>query len=128
LAQALLALGRARRHLGQRRTARVVLGEALTVAERLSATHLAAQARDELQLAGARPRREARTGPASLTPAERRVADAAASGWSNREIAARLFLSPKTVEMHLGRAYRKLDIASRDDLPLVLGTEVAQAA
>jgi DNA-binding CsgD family transcriptional regulator len=60
------------------------------------------------------------SGPASLTAAERRVAKAATAGWSNREIAARLYLSPKTVEMHLGRAYRNLDIRLRAELPNVL--------
>ena len=73
------------------------------------------------QHAGARPRRVLLTGPASLTAAERRVADVAAEGSSNREIATRLFLSHKTVEMHLGRVYRKLDIGSRGELSCALG-------
>ena len=120
LGQALLALGRALRHGGQRRAARAALAEALALAECLGAAELAAQARDELRIAGARPRREPLTGPASLTAAERRVADVAAEGGSNREIAARLFLSPKTVEMHLGRVYRKLDIGSRGELACAL--------
>ena len=128
LGQALIALGRAQRHFGQRRAARAALGEALALAERLRCTPLVAQARDELRVAGARPRREALSGPASLTPAERRVANTAAAGWSNREIAARLFLSPKTVEMHLGRAYRKLDIGSRGELPNALRGALAEAA
>ena len=128
LGQALLALGRAWRHLGQRRTARAVLCQALALAERLRCDPLATLARDELRLAGARPRRGALSGPDSLTPAERRVANAAATGWSNREIAARLYLSPKTVEMHLCRAYRKLDIGSRAELPNTLGPELAEAA
>jgi DNA-binding CsgD family transcriptional regulator len=128
LGRALLALGRTRRHLGQRRTARAVLGEALALAERLGCGGLVALARDELRLAGARPRRAALSGPDSLTPAERRVANAAAAGWSNREIAARLYLSPKTVEMHLGRTYRKLEIGSRGELPGALGGGLAEAA
>jgi DNA-binding CsgD family transcriptional regulator len=128
LGQALLALGRMKRHLGQRRTARAVLGEALALAQRLRCTALAALAGDELRLAGARPRRAVLSGPDSLTPAERRVADAAAAGWSNREIAARLYLSPKTVEMHLGRAYRKLEIGSREELVSALGGRLAAAA
>ena len=90
--------------------------EALAVAQRLGNADLARDAREELRVAGARPRRELLTGVESLTAAERRVADAAATGASNREIAARLFLSPKTVEMHLGRVYRKLDIGSRRGL------------
>jgi DNA-binding CsgD family transcriptional regulator len=128
LGQALLGLGRTRRHLGQRRAARALLGEALALAERLRCTGLAALARDELRLAGARPRRAALSGPDSLTPAERRVANAAAAGWSNREIAARLYLSPKTVEMHLGRTYRKLEIGARHALASALGAGLAEAA
>ena len=128
LGSALLRLGRKQRHLGLRRAARGSLGEAIALAERLGCATLAGQAREELRLAGARPRREALSGPGSLTPAERRVADAAAAGWSNRDVAARLFLSPKTVEMHLGRVYRKLDIGSRGELPTALGGRLAEAA
>ena len=112
----LLVLGRAQRHAGRRRVARATLTEALAVAQRLCNADLARDAREELRVAGARPRRALLTGVESLTAAERRVADAAATGASNREIAARLFLSPKTVEMHLGRVYRKLDIGSRRGL------------
>jgi DNA-binding CsgD family transcriptional regulator len=56
----------------------------------------------------------------ALTPAERRVADIAASGATNREIARRLYLSPKTVEMHLRSTYRKLDLPGRDALTSAL--------
>ena len=121
LGHALLVLGRAQRHAGHRRVARAALTEALALAQRLGHGDLARDAREELRVAGARPRRELLTGVESLTAAERRVADAAATGASNREIAARLFLSPKTVEMHLGRVYRKLDIGSRRELPGALG-------
>jgi DNA-binding NarL/FixJ family response regulator len=51
-----------------------------------------------------------------LTPSERRVADLAADGLSNRDIAQTLFVTPKTVEVHLTSAYRKLDIATRQQL------------
>jgi DNA-binding CsgD family transcriptional regulator len=128
LGHALLALGRALRHAGRRRDARATLVEALALAQRLGAAVLTGQARDELRIAGARPRRERLYGPGSLTAAEHRVAHEAAAGWTNREIAARLFLSPKTVEMHLGRVYRKLDIRSRADLPTALGAASAAAA
>ena len=128
LGQALLELGRALRHAGRRRAARGALTEALALAQHLNAVELGAHAREELRLAGARPRRHMLSGPPSLTPAERRVADEAAAGWSNREIAARLFLSPKTVEMHLGRVYRKLDIRSRTELPSALPEPLAAAA
>jgi DNA-binding CsgD family transcriptional regulator len=56
----------------------------------------------------------------ALTPSERRIASMAASGMSNREIAEALFLTRKTIEMHLGSAYKKLDVSSRDALPAVL--------
>jgi len=89
-------------------------------------TTVSATSRGEADLVS--PRREPLTGPDTLTAAERRVADAAAAGGSNREIAGRLFLSPKTVEMHLGRVYRKLDIRSRTGLPAALGVSELPAA
>jgi DNA-binding CsgD family transcriptional regulator len=56
------------------------------------------------------------SGPASLTPSERRIAELAATGHSNREIAQALFVTPKTVEYHLRNTYRKLDIEGRSHL------------
>jgi len=80
------------------------------------------RARTELAATGARPRREVLlSGPASLTPSERRIADLAAAGQSNREIAQALFVTPKTVEYHLRNSYRKLDISSRRQLGEALG-------
>ena len=70
---------------------------------------------------GGRPRRAPGAGADALTPAERRVAEIAASGATNREIAGRLYLSPKTVEMHLRSAYRTLDLAGRSGLASALG-------
>ena len=67
-----------------------------------------------------KPRRVMLSGVESLTPSEVRVARLAAGGMSNREIAQELFVSVKTVETHLGSAYRKLDISSRQELPSVL--------
>jgi DNA-binding CsgD family transcriptional regulator len=128
LCRAQLALGRALRHGGNRRAARAALAESLMLAQRLAVADVARDAREELQIAGARPRRERLTGPDSLTVAERRVADAAAAGCTNREIAERMFLSSKTVEMHLGRVYRKLDIGSRGDLAGVLGPRLQAVA
>jgi DNA-binding NarL/FixJ family response regulator len=52
----------------------------------------------------------------SLTPSERRVADLAAAGRTNRDVAQELFVTPKTVEVHLSNAYRKLGIRSRREL------------
>jgi DNA-binding CsgD family transcriptional regulator len=60
------------------------------------------------------------SGVESLTPSEVRVARLAAGGMGNREIAQELFVSVKTVETHLGSAYRKLDISSRSELPEAL--------
>ena len=74
----------------------------------------------ELAAIGIRPRTTDRTGADSLTPSERRVVDLAAAGGTNREIAQTLFVTEKTVETHLGRAFRKLDISSRRQLPDVL--------
>ncbi|MBV8734834.1 MAG: helix-turn-helix transcriptional regulator [Solirubrobacterales bacterium] len=60
------------------------------------------------------------SGPESLTPSERRIAELAAVGHSNREIAQALFVTPKTVEYHLRNTYRKLDIEGRENLSGVL--------
>jgi DNA-binding CsgD family transcriptional regulator len=65
-------------------------------------------------------------GADALTPSERRVAALAAEGSSNREIAQALFLSVRTIETHLGRAYTKLDIASREELAAALVAEQGQ--
>jgi DNA-binding CsgD family transcriptional regulator len=70
--------------------------------------------------AGGRPRTSALSGVGSLTPSERRVTALAADGYTNREVAEALFVTPKTVEMHLGNAYRKLGARSRRDLPGLL--------
>jgi DNA-binding CsgD family transcriptional regulator len=124
LARVLLDLGATSRAAGRRTAAREPLLEALEIAARCGARTLERRARAELGAIGIRPRTTDRTGAASLTPSERRVAELAASGGSNREIAQTLFVTEKTVETHLGRAFRKLDIASRRQLAGVL----AQAA
>jgi DNA-binding CsgD family transcriptional regulator len=61
-----------------------------------------------------------RTGVDALTPSEQRVARMAADGMTNREIAATLFVTTRTVEVHLTHAYQKLDIGSREQLPEAL--------
>jgi DNA-binding CsgD family transcriptional regulator len=82
-----------------------------------------ARARDELLEAGGRPRRTRLSGPTSLTDAQRQVAELAASGCTNREIAEHLFVTIKTVETHLAAVYRKLEISRRDELaPLLLAS------
>jgi DNA-binding CsgD family transcriptional regulator len=60
------------------------------------------------------------SGVQSLTPSERRIAELAATGLSNREIAAELFLTPKTVEWHLGHVFAKLGIRRRRELAATL--------
>jgi DNA-binding CsgD family transcriptional regulator len=96
--------------------ARKPLRQALDVALAGSGTAVAERAREELRAAGVSVRREHLTGLDSLTPSERRVVERAAAGASNRDIAQALFVTVKTVEMHLGHAYRKLGIASRAEL------------
>jgi DNA-binding CsgD family transcriptional regulator len=98
------------------------LRRALEAARACGATALEDYAHQELLASGARPRRRPVVGIEALTPTERRVAAMAAGGLSNREIAQALFVSLKTVETHLSRAYRKLDVRSRTELPRALGT------
>lgn len=120
---ALVDLGRLVR-LDQRPTAaRKPLQEALEIADRCGAALLAQEAEQELRLCGARPRRRAVTGVHALTPAELRVATLAAQGRSNPEIAQSLFVTRKTVEKHLGSAFAKLHISSRDQLSQALDTD-----
>ena len=121
-AYALVDLGAALRRAGLRTEAREKLGEGMDLAHRLGALALAETARNELGLLGARPRRPALTGVDSLTPSEYRVCEMAADGLSNKEIAQALFVTLRTVEMHLSRAYAKLGITSRRDLSTVLTT------
>jgi DNA-binding CsgD family transcriptional regulator len=119
-ARALVELGAALRRANQRSAAREPLRTGLDLAQRCGATRLAQRARAELIAAGARPRREAVTGLEALTPSERRVAELAAVGMSNPEIAQALFITLNTVEGHLRRAYQKLSIGSRGQLPAAL--------
>jgi DNA-binding CsgD family transcriptional regulator len=120
LARSLVDLGGALRRDGQRVAARDALRRALDIAAAGGLTATAERAREELRATGARVRRDHATGVASLTPSELRIAERAAAGASNPEIAQALFVTTKTVEMHLSRVYRKLDIPSRDRLPAAL--------
>ena len=115
-----VALGRDLRLGGRLTDARVPLRAALHDAEAGGARRLADAARAELQATGARPRRSALTGPASLTPSELRTARLAASGLTNREIAERSFVTVKTVEYHLANAYPKLGVPGREGLAAAL--------
>ena len=119
-ATASFELGAALRRSGHRTDARERLSVARELAHRAGATGLVNQATDELTVAGARPRRIALSGAESLSAAERRVAERAAEGLSNREIAEALFVTRKTVEAQLGSTYSKLGIRSRAQLPEAL--------
>ncbi|MCA1656113.1 MAG: AAA family ATPase [Actinobacteria bacterium] len=115
-AAALSDLGAALRRSGARREAREPLLAALDAARGCGADGLAAHVGDELAASGARVPARPRSGADALTPSERRIARMAAEGATNKEIAQSLFLSVKTIEMHLGHAYRKLDVRSRQAL------------
>ncbi len=120
-ARSLVELGAALRRAGRRTEARDPLRAGLEHAHVSGATALAARALEELVASGARPRRVMRSGVDALTASERRVARMAAGGLTNREIAQALFVTMRTVEVHLTHAYQKLDIASRDQLAAALG-------
>jgi DNA-binding CsgD family transcriptional regulator len=116
LARAMTDYGAALRRAGRRLDASEQLVEALDLADRCGADPLATRAREELAATGRRPRKARISGPESLTPSELRIAERAATGRTNTQICQELFLSPKTVEMHLSRVYRKLDITGREHL------------
>jgi DNA-binding NarL/FixJ family response regulator len=108
-----------RLHRARRRTdARTHLRAATEGFEALGAEPWAELARSELRAAGGR-RRKASTSN-ELTAQEERIARAAGAGSTTREIAAELYLSPKTIEFHLSRAYRKLGVRSRAELATAL--------
>jgi ATP/maltotriose-dependent transcriptional regulator MalT len=117
LARALTDLGAAVRRAGRRAEAVVHLRRGMDLAHACGGGQVAARARDELVATGARPRRAALKGPDALTPAERRVASLAVEGMSNRAIEQSLFVTQRTVELHLTRAYAKLGVRSRAELP-----------
>jgi DNA-binding CsgD family transcriptional regulator len=115
-ARALVDLGGALRRSNRRREARRALHDGLDLAERCGARALADQARTELRAAGGRARTTRGAGVDQLTASERRVAELAAEGLSNPEIAQALFVTRKTVETHLGSVYRKLAVSGRGRL------------
>ncbi|MEA2126606.1 MAG: hypothetical protein QOI80_3388 [Solirubrobacteraceae bacterium] len=120
-ARALCDLGAALRRANRRRDAREPLRQALALANACGAGPLVERANDELLAAGGRPRRVALKGADALTASERRVAELAAGGRANREIAAELVVTVRTVEFHLSHAYTKLGIQSRAELADALG-------
>jgi ATP/maltotriose-dependent transcriptional regulator MalT len=123
-ARALVELGAALRRANQRTAAREPLREGLDLAYRCGAGRLTQRAMDELRATGARPRRATLTGLEALTPSERRVAELAAAGMSNPEIAQAVFVTLNTVEGHLRHVYQKLSVSSRTELPAALRSAV----
>jgi DNA-binding CsgD family transcriptional regulator/tetratricopeptide (TPR) repeat protein len=115
-ARALTDLGAALRRTNQRAEAREHLRVALDIAVSTGAASLVQRARTELEATGARARIPLRSGVDGLTPSERRIAQMAAAGQTNTTIAQNLFVTIKTVEMHLTSTYRKLDIGSRTQI------------
>ncbi len=115
-AEAYVDFGAALRLEGQAISSRSILREGMELAHRCGATPLADRAEKELRAAGGRPRRRAGVGADALTASERRVAEIAAGGASNKEIAQSLFVTLRTVELHLSNAYGKLQIRSRHEL------------
>ncbi len=112
----LLIGGQIRRRAKAKSAARELLAAALAEFTGFGARAWAAQAAAELARVNVRP-----SAPAALTETERRVAELAAAGLTNREVAARTFLSTKTVEANIARVYRKLGIRSRAELGARLG-------
>jgi DNA-binding NarL/FixJ family response regulator len=123
LAKTLADLGATLRRDRRPSDARDPLRRALELADACGADGLVEHVRSELYATGARPRTTALGGVDSLTASERRVAAFAAEGQSNRDIAQALFVTPKTVEVHLSNAYRKLGIRSRRELAAALSSD-----
>jgi DNA-binding CsgD family transcriptional regulator len=115
-ARTLLCFGERLRRAGAKRESRERLREAHALFVELEATPWADRARRELRATGERLRRAQPELGDELTPQELQVALQVAEGKTNKEAGAALFLSPKTVEFHLARVYRKLDLSSRAEL------------
>jgi DNA-binding NarL/FixJ family response regulator len=119
LGRTLLVRGEVERRAKRKAAAKESLERALVIFDELGAPLWARRTREELQRIGLR-----RATGDELSEGERRVAELAASGLTNREVAAQLFMSPKTIEANLARVYRKLGIRSRAEL----GARVAELA
>ena len=127
-ARALIDLGAALRRANSRNEARKQLREGIDLAHQCGASALVARGNEELAATGAHPRKVMLSGLESLTASERRVAQMAAEEVSNKEIAQALFVTVKTVEVHLSRVYRKLDIQSRRQLAGAFSAPAARTA
>ncbi len=126
-ARTLVELGSTLRRAGSRIEARQRLTEGVELAHLIGASVLESTARSELRLAGTRLAKVGDGPNTALTPAEERVAQKAAEGLSNKEIAQTLFVTVKTVEWHLGQVYAKLGIAKRAELPEALAAACDRA-
>ena len=115
-AGALVDVGIARLDAGSTEEAREALEQGMDTAHSCGAHPLVAAAMDGLRAVGLRPRRPALRGIDALTAQQLRVARLAERGRTNREIAEELFLTRRTVELHLTGAYRKLGIEGREEL------------
>jgi DNA-binding CsgD family transcriptional regulator len=122
LVRTLIALGAVERRARHRNAARTALGEALETATRIGAAPLAARAGDELARLEAGDRDG--EGRPELTPTEARIAELVGGGATNREVAAELFISVKTVEGTLSRIYRKVGVRSRTALAHAMAVAV----
>jgi DNA-binding CsgD family transcriptional regulator len=127
-ARTLIDLGAALRRANSRSEARKHLREGVDLAHQCGAAALVSRGNEELAATGAHPRKVMLSGLESLTASERRVAQMAAEDVSNKEIAQALFVTVKTVEVHLSRVYRKLDIESRRQLAGALSAPAVNAA
>ncbi|MGD0272835.1 MAG: AAA family ATPase [Gaiellaceae bacterium] len=123
-ARTLLVYGQLLRRAKQRKAAREVLNQALEEFERLGAKHFGSKTREELARVGGR----SPAGEGELTATEERVARLVAQGLSNKEVAARLFITVRTVEATLTRVYAKLGLHSRGELAARLGAGSAGPA
>jgi DNA-binding CsgD family transcriptional regulator len=117
-ARLLLVRGQLRRRANRKLAARESLTEALGIFESLGSPPWAARTRGEIARLGLRHR-----AAGELTETERRIAELAAAGRTNREVAQAAFVSPKTVEANLARVYRKLGIRSRAELGARMAAE-----
>ncbi|MCS7483130.1 LuxR C-terminal-related transcriptional regulator [Umezawaea endophytica] len=129
VARVMADLSRLHHELGERGRARVTIRRAWWLAKACQAEPLCDELFPDRSRAASRPEaNEVEVGPAALSDAERRVAELAALGHTNREIANKLYVTTSTVEQHLTKAYRKLKVTHRRSLPAVMSNDVISTA